>query len=48
MLRHAPVVAVSGLLFALAVGFFPVLVGEPPFTHYPGPASRSSTSARWS
>jgi multisubunit Na+/H+ antiporter MnhB subunit len=37
ILRHAPVVAAAGLLLALAVGFFPVLAGDPPFTHYPGP-----------
>jgi len=35
MLRHAPSVAVAGLLFALAIGFFPVLLGDPPLTHYP-------------
>jgi multisubunit Na+/H+ antiporter MnhB subunit len=37
ILRHAPVVAAAGLLLALAVGFFPILAGDPPFTHYPGP-----------
>jgi multicomponent Na+:H+ antiporter subunit B len=35
VLRYAPAVAVSGLLFALAIGFFPMLLGEPPLTHYP-------------
>jgi multisubunit Na+/H+ antiporter MnhB subunit len=35
VLRHAPAVAVGGLLFALAIGFFPVILGEPPLTHYP-------------
>ena len=35
VLRYAPVVAVSGLLFALAIGFFPILLGEPLLTHYP-------------
>ena len=35
MLRYAPAVAVSGLLFALAIGFFPILLGEPLLTHYP-------------
>ena len=35
VLRYAPAVAVSGLLFALAIGFFPVILGEPPLTHYP-------------
>jgi len=34
-LRFAPAVAISGLLFALAIGFFPVILDEPPVTHYP-------------
>ena len=33
--RHAPERAASGLLLALAIGFFPVAVGDPPFTHFP-------------
>ena len=37
VLRYAPAVAAAGLLLALAVGFFPVAMGEPPFTHYPRP-----------
>lgn len=37
ILRHAPVVAAGGLLLALAVGFLPVVAGDPPFTHRPGP-----------
>ena len=37
ILRHAPAVAAGGLLLALAVGFFPVLTGDPPFTHWPAP-----------
>jgi multisubunit Na+/H+ antiporter MnhB subunit len=37
VLRHAPVIAAAGLLLALAVGFYPVLAGEPPFTHHPHP-----------
>ena len=37
ILRHAPVVAAGGLLLALAVGFLPVVAGDPPFTHQPGP-----------
>lgn len=36
VLRHAPVIAIAGLLIALAVGFFPMLQGNPPFTHVPG------------
>ena len=38
-LRHAPVIAAGGLLLALAVGFLPVVAGEPPFTHHPGPGA---------
>jgi multisubunit Na+/H+ antiporter MnhB subunit len=37
ILRYAPVVAAAGLLLALAVGFVPVVGGDPPFTHQPGP-----------
>jgi multicomponent Na+:H+ antiporter subunit B len=37
ILRHAPVIATGGLLVALAVGAFPVLFGDPPFTHLPAP-----------
>jgi multisubunit Na+/H+ antiporter MnhB subunit len=35
VLKHAPAIAAAGLLAALAVGFFPVALGEPPFTHFP-------------
>ena len=37
ILRHAPWGVVCGLLVSLAVGFGPVLAGDPPFTHVPGP-----------
>ncbi|WP_217914691.1 MnhB domain-containing protein [Miltoncostaea marina] len=37
VLRHSPVVAMTGLLIALGFGFGGVLVGDPPFTHYPRP-----------
>ena len=37
LLRHAPAGAGAGLLIALAVGFFPVALGDPPFTHLPRP-----------
>lgn len=37
VLRHAPVVAATGLLISLAVGFAGIVMGDPPFTHYPGP-----------
>ena len=37
ILRHAPAGAACGLLISLTVGFGPVLAGDPPFTHVPGP-----------
>ncbi|MFC5288514.1 MnhB domain-containing protein [Actinokineospora guangxiensis] len=37
VLRAAPAVAVGGVLLALASGFFPLLLGEAPVTHRPGP-----------
>jgi multisubunit Na+/H+ antiporter MnhB subunit len=37
ILRRAPAGVACGLLISLAVGFGPVLVGDPPFTHVPGP-----------
>lgn len=39
-LRHAPRVAVAGLLLALAVAFAPLAVGRPPLTHAPGPGEK--------
>ena len=39
LLRYAPAVAACGLLIALAVGFFPVALGDPPFTHFPPPGA---------
>jgi multicomponent Na+:H+ antiporter subunit B len=36
-LRLAPAIGIAGLLLALAIGFFPVLGGEPIFKHWPGP-----------
>jgi len=39
VLRHAPGIAAGGLLIALAVGFLPVVAGDPPFTHRPGPGA---------
>lgn len=35
--RNAGAIAVMGLLIALAAGFFGVLLGRPPFTHWPPP-----------
>ncbi len=37
VLRHAPVVAIGGLLLALASGFFALALGEPPVSHRPAP-----------
>ncbi|WP_306748197.1 MnhB domain-containing protein [Saccharothrix yanglingensis] len=37
VLRHAPELAVGGLLLALATGFFPLALGEPPVSHRPAP-----------
>ena len=37
LLRHAPEAATCGLVLALAVGFFPLALGDPPFTHLPAP-----------
>ncbi|GAA3463750.1 MnhB domain-containing protein [Saccharothrix longispora] len=37
VLRHAPELAVGGLLLALATGFFPLALGEPPLSHRPAP-----------
>ncbi len=39
-LRHAPKVAIAGLLLALAVAFVPVAFGRPPLTHVPGPGEK--------
>lgn len=36
-LARAPQITVAGLLLALGVGFFPIALGDPPFTHIPGP-----------
>jgi multisubunit Na+/H+ antiporter MnhB subunit len=36
MLRYAPVVAVSGILLGLGVGFSSLAFGRPLFTHSPG------------
>lgn len=37
VLRHAPKIAVTGLLLALASGFFPLVYGEEPVSHQPAP-----------
>jgi multicomponent Na+:H+ antiporter subunit B len=43
MLRHAPKLAVGGLLLALASGFFPLLWGEPLVSHRPSPGEHVVT-----
>ncbi len=43
VLRHGPKLAVGGLLIALASGFFPLLLGEPPVSHRPGPGEHVVT-----
>lgn len=40
MLRHAPRAAIAGMLLAIASGFFPLLFGEPIFSHEPAPGVR--------
>lgn len=40
LLRHAPRIAIVGMLIALASGFFPVAAGEPVFSHEPAPGDR--------
>ena len=42
-LRYAPVVAVCGLVLSLVAGFFPVVLGEPLFSHHPGPGEHVTT-----
>jgi multisubunit Na+/H+ antiporter MnhB subunit len=37
ILRRAPEAGAAGLLTVLAVGFYPVLLGDPPLSHEPGP-----------
>ena len=43
LLRHAPTIAVGGLVLALVAGFFPLLLGEPLFSHHPGPGEDVAT-----
>jgi multicomponent Na+:H+ antiporter subunit B len=42
LLRHAPRIAVVGLLIAIASGFFPLLVGEPLFSHLPDSGDKAT------
>jgi multicomponent Na+:H+ antiporter subunit B len=43
LLRFAPLLATSGLLIALATGFFPVFFSEPLFSHLPPPGEHPVT-----
>jgi multisubunit Na+/H+ antiporter MnhB subunit len=43
VLRRAPQIAAGGLVLALAVGFFPIAAGEPPFKHVPPPGAQVTT-----
>ncbi|SDQ41535.1 MnhB domain-containing protein [Quadrisphaera sp. DSM 44207] len=43
VLRRAPALLVGGLLLALGSGFFPVLSGGPPFSHWPPPGEHVPT-----
>jgi multicomponent Na+:H+ antiporter subunit B len=42
-IRHAPRLAVAGLLIALAVTFVPVLLGGAPLEHAPAPGAHVTT-----
>lgn len=42
-LRHAPKLAIGGLLLALASGFFPLVLGDPLFSHRPAPGEHVVT-----
>jgi multicomponent Na+:H+ antiporter subunit B len=42
-LRYAPGLAVGGLVLSLVAGFFPLLLGEPLFSHQPGPGEHVAT-----
>lgn len=46
ILRRAPAAVAGGLLIALASGFFGVALGDPPFTHQPGPGEHVVTIGR--
>jgi hypothetical protein len=43
VLRHAQGLAVGGLLLAMASGFFPLVVGQPPCSHRPAPGAHVTT-----
>ncbi|CCH88428.1 Na+/H+ antiporter [Modestobacter italicus] len=42
-LRYAPHLMVAGLLLDIGTGFFPLLTGEPVFSHRPGPGAHVHT-----
>lgn len=43
LLRFSPAMTLGGLLLALASAFFPLLLGEPPLSHYPRPGDDVTT-----
>jgi multicomponent Na+:H+ antiporter subunit B len=43
VLRFAPMLMVTGLLVALAIGFFPLVLGRPVFSHFPRPGQHPVT-----
>ena len=40
LLRYAPQAAIAGMLIAIGAGFFPLVFGEPIFSHDPPPGVR--------
>jgi multicomponent Na+:H+ antiporter subunit B len=42
-LRYAPRLMTAGLLLCIGTGFFPLLFGEPVFSHLPGPGAHVLT-----
>lgn len=43
LLRFGPALALGGVLLALVTAFFPLLLGEPPFSHRPAPGEHVIT-----
>ncbi|WP_448624958.1 MnhB domain-containing protein [Geodermatophilus sp. URMC 64] len=42
-LRFTPALAVGGLVLSLLAGFFPLALGQQPFSHLPGPGEEVAT-----
>jgi multicomponent Na+:H+ antiporter subunit B len=43
LLRYAPQLMITGLLLCIGTGFFPLVAGEPIFSHLPGPGAHVVT-----